>query len=209
MSISPLALALIGAIGITAVISLWHNWQQSGEIERLNARHVRPANGRLLGSGMPHRTAPRRPDTEPSPVVSTSLLAPVRHADAMRQAAEPYMPPPPVRADLPMERTETAGHPPWTGEFPAVGEMAPDLCQWHGGEGFSGPPCPQCLYENDAQAELARVDWVRSQLPEREEDVTREDMERALASLRAVPVHGERCVTDVLEAERQAKGLIA
>lgn len=123
------------------------------------------------------------PDGEAQPVLGDRMISEVRrewdagtsHADVMWQASEPYLPLP-VRADRPVTPVR-AGPAPWTGETPALDE--------------------------EALTELDRARWVRSQLPARAEDVTREDMERALASLRAVPA------ARALEGERRAGRVIA
>lgn len=79
----------------------------------------------------------------------------------------------------------TADHAPWSASLPVL--------------------------DGQAEAEQARVDWVRSQLEECRAKATTEDMRRVLNSLRAMPVHGfgvDRCEADVLAAE-QAERLIA
>jgi hypothetical protein len=107
----------------------------------------------------------------PSSAMSTGELT------ALDAKVDEYLPPRPVRADMPVTRTQTADHAPWTGEMAVVTDAELD--------------------------ELARAQWVRSQLPEHAEDVTREDMERALQLLRDRPVYGEKPVAQLLEAERR------
>jgi hypothetical protein len=143
----------------------------------------------------------------------TTLLGPAEvtgHADAMHEAAGPFLPP--VPAWQPVERVHAEGDP-FTGEMPVLDEAA--------------------------ERELLRLNFIRSQLPAPEK-VTREDMERALAGLRALPAgglspdcasgchaplcsgrncscschskaapaYGQAPVADVLEAERVAGGLL-
>lgn len=35
-----------------------------------------------------------------------------------------------------------------------AGADFPEACEWHGGEGSSGPGCPDCAYEDERRAEL-------------------------------------------------------
>lgn len=139
-------LLLVIAEGLIAVFALWGCWYLSRELDLLHGSHARPRDVPPGPDGTSARRMPQDVETPaaaggaPGAVTAwsipaapggvprrpqTSLLSPAAaHAQAMWEASEPYLPPPPVRADLPVQRTPTADHAPWTGAQPALDEAA-------------------------------------------------------------------------------------
>jgi hypothetical protein len=175
---------LVVVLVIALAVSITFNWWQASEIERQT--HGAHTDSRPRGA-----LPPARPGTR--------LLTPAEaaeHAGAMHEINKPYLPVPsgqhaqawPCLTARTVPVTATDDAPPWdipTSSFPVV---------------------DQAVQEEHAA-------FVRSQLPLHEEDVTREDMELALALLRErtavdlppAPEYGQACVADVLAAEQDER----
>lgn len=180
---------LLAAMAVVTGFLIWQCWRQDAEIARLRSRHAKPRADAAAASVRP---APA--DTEPVPVVRTSLLsAPARHADAMHRISEPFMPELPVgrhaeafprysnsRADLPVVPVETGDAPPW------------DIST-----------AQQDAVPGDVQA--MRREYIAARFRERDRAalrITTGFMRKTVAQSRELPVYGEAPQLDVAEAER-------
>jgi hypothetical protein len=146
---------VIAFLAVALAVSTWENYHLLGEVQRLTeARHT---DSRPRGDAPPARPGSR--------LLTTAEAA--AHAGAMHAISEPYLPVPsgqhaqawPCLTARTVPVTATDDAPPWdipTSSFPVV---------------------DQAVQEEHAA-------FVRSQLPENEDDATQEDFDRALALLR-------------------------
>ena len=220
MSISPLALALIGAIGITAVISLWHNWQQAGEIESLRARHSRRATP-LAVPAVPPREAGTSARRTPPRVENAAAAGGAPGAEGTWSSPQaPGAVPRPVNGRLlgtmprrtvtrpvPVAHADTmwqASEPYLpelpqrpTGLFARKAEVAPtaDAPPWETSTGVQAVVDPN---------EAVREEYIAGYLRDAAE-ITPGLMRDAMDDLRNLPVYNEAPQLEVAEAERLSR----
>jgi hypothetical protein len=94
MSTDAILLTFVIVFGLGVVAALVYIWWLHGELDRLHGSHARPRERGAADAVLPDGAGPAETCAAgPAPAPrQASLLAPVRHAQAMHEISQPYLP---------------------------------------------------------------------------------------------------------------------